>query len=190
MNSRSERLRSRPSPQRTARPPPGPVPSLHLPSFERFRIAGELDVWVARRRNVPEISVRLVLEAGASAEPESSAGLAELTGRLISEGAGERDAMGVADWLGRMGASFHVGVSYDVVTLSLRGLSEVTVEALDFLATVVREPRFELGEVERVRSERLDEIARENDEPAVVADHLLIEAIYGSHLYGRPASGA
>lgn len=177
------------SPDRTRRPPPGPVRRLRLPDFERFRLSNGLEVRVAENRRVPEVSLRLVIEAGAGAEAESQGGVAELTGRLLTEGAGERGAYAVATWLDRLGAGFHAAVSYDAAVLSMHFLSEVTEEALAFLATVVREPRFDEEEVERVRAERLDEIEREQDEPATVADHRLIEAVYREHLYGRPAAG-
>lgn len=177
------------APDRSHRPPPGAVRPLRLPRFDRFRLSSGLDVHVAERRDVPEVSLRLAVEAGVSAEPEGQGGVAELTARLLTEGAGERDAREMAVWLDRLGVGFRAHVSYDVASMSMHCLSEVTEEALDFLATAVREPRFEAAEVERVRDERLDEIDRERDEPAVVADHRLIEAVYGNHPYGRPAAG-
>ncbi len=177
------------APDRSRRPPPGPRRPLRLPTFRHDRLSNGLALHVAENHEVPEVSLRLVLQAGAAAEPDGRAGVAELTARLLTEGAGERDARGVAVWLDRLGAAFHASVSYDFATLSMHFLSEVTEEALDFLATVARQPRFEEEEVERVRAERLDEIERERDEPATVADHELIEAIYGSHPYGRPAAG-
>lgn len=175
---------------RTRPPAPDPVPELRLPEFRRFRLDGGLEVRVAERHDLPEVSLQLLVEAGASAEPSDRAGVAELAGRLLTEGAGSRDAMGVAEWLDRLGAVFHAAIRYDVATLSMHFLSEVTPGALDFLATVVREPRFDPEEVERVRKERLDEIERERDEPAIVADLALVEAIYGGdHLYGRSSGG-
>ena len=57
------------------------------------------------------------------------------------------------------------------------------------LAAETRDPCFDPDEFERLQGERLDEIARELDEPAVVADHALISAIYEDGLYGRPIRG-
>ena len=191
-------------PGRSHRPVPGPVPALRLPELERFRLGTGLRVWVGEAHAVPEVSIRLLVEAGASAEAPVSAeaggerdgssgpappGVADLVGRLLTEGAGERDATRMAEWLDRLGASFGASVRYEGAVLSMDLLSEVLPEALDFLAVAVRAPRFEPQEVERVRSERLDALRRQLDEPAIVADHALIEAIYGSHLYGRPAGG-
>ena len=182
--------RTRPdAPDRRSRPPSGPVRPLRLPSFERWRLDNGLEVRVAEAPEVPEVAIRLVVEAGASTDPPGQEGVAELTGRLLTEGAGERDTMEVARWLDRLGAVFRARVGYDVATLSLHALSETFDPALEFLATVSRRPRFAAEEVSRVRSERLDEIEREHDEPAIVAGRALIDGIYGAHRYGTPAAG-
>jgi zinc protease len=174
---------------RTDRPAPGPAPELELPAFHTAQLDNGLGLWLAERRTVPEVSLRLVVEAGAVVDPHDQAGAAELTARLLTEGSGDRDAVAVARWLDHLGASFRVSVQYDVAIISMHFLSDVTEGALDFLASVVREPRFEPSEVERIRAERLDEIARERDEPAIVADHALIASIYGEERYGIPAAG-
>jgi len=138
---------------------------------------------------VPEVSLRLVLEAGAGGEPQRQAGLAALTARLLTEGTADRDAIEMARWLDRLGVGFHASAGYAVSVLSIHTLTDVLDEALEFLAAVVCTPTFPDHEVERVRSERLDEIERQTDEPSVVANHALIEALFGEGLYSRPIGG-
>jgi predicted Zn-dependent peptidase len=162
---------------------------LELPLFHRFRLDNGLRLLVAENPKLPEVSLRLILEAGAAAEQPELGGVAELTGRLLSEGAAGRSALEMAAWLDRLGAAFGASVGYDVSSLSMHFLSDVSDGALDYLRAVVREPAFEEEEVTRVRQERLDEIERHLDEPAVLADLRLIRTIYGDHPYGRPAGG-
>ncbi|MEE8595475.1 MAG: pitrilysin family protein [Gemmatimonadota bacterium] len=174
---------------RTRPPPSEELRPLELPLFHRFRLDNGLKLLVAENRKLPEVSLRLILEAGAAAEQPELGGVAELTGRLLSEGAAGRSAMEMAAWLDRLGAAFRASVGYDVASLSMHFLSDVSDGALDYLRAVVREPAFEEEEVARVRQERLDEIERHLDEPAVLADLRLIRTIYGGHPYGRPAGG-
>lgn len=172
------------------RPPPAGSPRpMELPAFQRFDLDNGLRILVAENHKLPEVSLRLIVEAGVAGEPPERGGVGALTGRLLTEGAGERSALEMAAWLDRLGAAFGAGVGYDVATLSMHFLSDVTGGALDFLRSVVREPAFESDEVSRVRQERLDEIERNLDEPSVLADHRLIRTIYGDHPYGRPAGG-
>lgn len=177
------------SPDRTRPPEPGDLPPLRLPEFRRFELSDGPDVWVAEEPKLPEVSLQMVVEAGAVAEPRGAPGLAELTARLLTEGAGGRSAPETARWLDRLGAAFRASAGYDVATLQLHTLSDVLDGTLDFLRAVVREPAFAPAEVARVRDELADELERERDEADVVADHTLVRAIYGDHRYGTPSSG-
>lgn len=177
------------APDRSRPPAAGEVRPLRLPGLEAFSLSGGLEVLVGEDHQLPEVSLRLLLEAGAAAEPGGLEGVAELTGRLLTEGAAGRSALEVAAWLDRLGASFSVSAGYDVSILSLHLLSDVLEGGLDFLTAVVREPAFAAQEVERVRQERLDQIDRDLDQPEVVADYALIRAVFGDHRYGTPAAG-
>ena len=174
---------------RSSPPESGTRPALRLPRSERYSLTNGLDVLILARPGLPEASLRLITEAGAALEPESECGVAELTGRLLTEGAAGRDAMQMAEWLDRLGAAFTVSASYDVTMVSMHSLSETLSGALDYLAAATREPDFSVAETERVRQERLDEIERDRDEPSIVATRRLISAVYGEHPYGRPADG-
>jgi zinc protease len=174
---------------RTRPPQSTPRPRLRLPRFERRQLANGLDVWILPRRVLPEVSLRLITEAGAAVEPSGECGVSELTGRLLSEGAGRRDAMEMAEWLDHLGATFTVSTSYDVTMVSMHSLTDTLTGALDFLAAAIREPSFAGTETSRVRQERLDEIERDRDEPAIVASRRLAAVIYGDHPYGRPSDG-
>jgi zinc protease len=62
-------------------------------------------------------------------------------------------------------------------------------DALDIMTEVITEPAFETSEVDRLRDERLDEIAAGLDEPRMVAGLRANEAIFGGHPYGVRAGG-
>lgn len=173
-----------------SRPPrPETFRELELPPVERFRLSSGVRVRVLERPRLPEVSIRLAVDAGAVTEAPDRSGVAELTGRLLTEGADGRSAMEVAEWLDRLGAGFSATVTYDAAVVSMHLLEDTLAESLDFLRSVVRDPAFEPEEVERIRDERLDEIERDRDEPDTVADETLVASVYGSHPYGRPSDG-
>ncbi|HKK27124.1 MAG TPA: pitrilysin family protein [Gemmatimonadota bacterium] len=177
------------APDRSSPPPSAELRAVELPELEAFRLDNGLRVLVGEDHRLPEVSLRLIVEAGASADPAGHEGAAELTGRLLTEGAAGRGAQEVAAWLDRLGASFSVSAGYDVTILSLHLLSDVLDGGLDVLRAVAREPSFAEAEVDRVRQERLDEIDRDRDKPEVAADHTLIRAVFGDHRYGTPSAG-
>ena len=177
------------TPDRTGRPPAGAPRPLVLPGFERRTLPNGLRVEYAGRRGVPEVSLRLVLESGAGVEPAARAGLAELTARLLTAGTPGRDAMDIARRLDRLGAGYRAAAGYSVSTISMHFLSDMLEQALDFLADTVLDSEFPEGEVDRLRSERLDQIDRQRDDPATVANLATIAELYGDGLYGRPVGG-
>lgn len=180
---------SAPAPERSRPPEPSGARPLQLPEIRRFRLSSGVPVRVLERDDLPEVSLRVLVEAGAATEPPARSGISELTGRLLTEGADGRSAREMARWLDRMGASLQVRVGHDVAMVSMHLLSDVLPDALEYLQAALRAPEFEADEVERVREERLDEIERHRDEPGTVADEALEAAIFGTHPYGRPAAG-
>ena len=62
-------------------------------------------------------------------------------------------------------------------------------EAADLLTDFVARPRVDPEELERERGVVVQEIARANDQPAVMAEHLIDEAAFGDHPLGRPVLG-
>lgn len=172
---------------RGRRPAPGPAPAIRLPHFQRFRLANGLRVLAVRHDNLPQVSARLVLPFGAAEDPRRRAGTALLVARALTEGTTERPAGDVAEWLDLLGVRFRVDVDHDATTLGLRILSHVLDGAFEFLAEVVACPAFEAQEVQRLRDERLDEIASGLDEPRIIASLRLGELTFGEHPYGvRP----
>ena len=176
-------------PDRSRPPAPESPRPLQLPEIESFRLSSGIPVHVLERPDLPEVSLRVLLEAGAAAEPVSRSGISELTGRLLTEGAAGRSAQAMARWLDRMGASFSVQVGHDVAMVSMHLLRDTLPDALDYLRATLRSPAFEADEVARVRKERLDQIERDQDEPSSVADEAVDAAVFGGHPYGRPADG-
>ena len=62
-------------------------------------------------------------------------------------------------------------------------------QAADLLTDFVGRPRIDGDELNRERGVVVQEIARANDQPAVMAEHLIDEAAFGDHPLGRPVLG-
>src|SRR6185312_7795470 len=62
-------------------------------------------------------------------------------------------------------------------------------EAADLLTDFVGRPRIDAEELDRERGVVVQEIARANDQPSVMAEHLIDEAAFGDHPMGRPVLG-
>jgi predicted Zn-dependent peptidase len=80
--------------------------------------------------------------------------------------------------------------SHDLVAYHITSRAERALEAADLLTDFVARPRIDPEELDRERGVVVQEIARANDQPAVMAEHLIDEAVFGNHPLGRPVLGS
>jgi predicted Zn-dependent peptidase len=89
----------------------------------------------------------------------------------------------------RMGAVLNAYTSHDLVAFHITCRAEVVGEAIDLLTDFVGRPKIDADELDRERGVVIQEIARANDQPSVVAEHLIDRAAFGDHPLGRPVLG-
>ena len=95
-----------------------------FPPIGKTRFSNGLDVWTVEHGTLPVATMVLLVRAGSAADPPDRPGLASLTGDMLDEGAGDRDALGVHDALARIGAQFDTEVGPDATFLTLTTLSK------------------------------------------------------------------
>jgi predicted Zn-dependent peptidase len=88
-----------------------------------------------------------------------------------------------------MGAMINAYTSHDLVAFHITCRAEVAPQALDLLTDIAGRPRLDQDELDRERGVVIQEINRANDQPAVVAGHLIDRAAFGDHPLGRPVLG-
>jgi zinc protease len=175
---------------RSRAPEPGPVRLFEFPAVTRDRLGNGVTLLHARHGDMPLVTVRVVLEAGAAAERPGEEGLAWLTSHAL-EGGTTRLAGDALAWeLERLGAELHVWTGWDAVNVAITTRSDRLSAALRLLAEIVREPAFPEREVERMRAEQLAELMRRSTEPRSLADDAALGCIYAADApYARPLQG-
>jgi zinc protease len=136
---------------RSRLPALGPDPSIQFPRFGRHRLDNGLDVWTVEHRDLPVLSLGLLLPVGASGDPADRPGLAAFTADMLDEGTRTLDAMALHDRLARMGAQLETEVGSDAQLLSLGTLARFAKESLALLAEIIKQPRFDPEDVRRRR---------------------------------------
>jgi len=160
-----------------------------FPTISKSQLPNGLAVWSVRHGAVPVATMVLMVRAGSSADPAARPGLASLTGDMLDEGAGARDALEVHEALTRIGAQFDTEVGPDATFLTLTTLTKFRPEGLALLSDLVVRPRFDPGEFERVRQLRTNRLRQLRDVPSATADRAFATALYGDHPYGHLAIG-
>jgi zinc protease len=174
---------------RATAPQPGPPRPYHFPDVTRKTLANGLEVLVTENHNAPIVSLRALVRSGSDHDTPELAGLASLVAELLDEGAGDRDAIRLAEDIGLLGGAMGTGSDWDASYISVDVLSRNLAPLVDILADIIQRPRFDDDSLERVRSERLMEILQQRDEPGAIAGKRFARLLYGTGAYGNSTSG-
>jgi zinc protease len=170
-------------------PDPLPESSWKLPAVTRTTLPNGLRLLTAENHGSPLVAVRLLVRTGAASDPSDHAGLASMTADMLDEGAGRLTAIEIAERISSLGIEASAESGFDGTIIAMDVLSRNLAEALDVLSVMVRDPRFDAKELERVRKERLATILQQRQNATIVANERFGEAVFGEAGYGRPASG-
>jgi predicted Zn-dependent peptidase len=170
---------------RSRLPPVGPDVSVRFPAVTRDVLPSGLRVWSARQRDVPVVTLALVVPNGSAADPPERPGLAALTADLLDEGSGDRDAIAMHEALARIGAQLDTDTGYDATVISLVTLSRFHREALHLLADIVFRPRLAEEDFHRVRELRCNRLVQMRDLPAALVEEAFVGELFGGHPYGH-----
>ncbi len=135
-------------------------------------------------------TVLVAFDAGARTERPEENGMAHFLEHLVFKG-GEKydDYRKVNQTAETMGAVLNAYTSHDLVAFHITCRAEVAAEAIDLLTDFVGRPKLDAEELDRERGVVIQEIARAQDQPSVLAEHLIDRAAFGDHPLGRPVLG-
>ena len=136
------------------------------------------------------MTILVAFDAGARTERPEENGMAHFLEHLVFKGGEKypnyRDVNEAAE---RIGAVLNAYTSHDLVAFHITARANKALEAADLLTDFVGRPRIDGEELNRERGVVVQEIARADDQPAVMAGHLIDEAAFGNHPLGRPVLG-
>ncbi len=161
-----------------------------MATIARMELANGLPLY---RVNIPgtrAVTLLVAFDAGARCELPEENGMAHFLEHLVFKGGQKyptyRDVNQAAE---AIGAVLNAYTSHDLVAFHITARAERAGDAADLLTDFVGQPRIDPEELERERGVVVQEIARANDQPAVMAEHLIDEAAFGDHPLGRPVLG-
>jgi predicted Zn-dependent peptidase len=179
------------APDRSHPPQPGPVPALKLPTIQKRTLSNGLPVWIVERHEVPIVQVNLVVLSGTGDDPAGKFGIASLTASMLTEGAGRRSALEIADAVDFLGADLVTNSGSDASAVRLNVPVARLADALSVMADVAERPTFPEAELARLKLQRLTSVIQARDNPEAIGQLGYARVLYGTtHRYGTALSGA
>ena len=176
-------------PGRFVLPDVGTPSPVTFPAIHRHALANGTRVWFIPHTGVPAVTASMLIDGGVAGDPPDRYGLASLVGALVTEGAGGRDSIAMADAVARIGAHLAVESAADVTTITLTTLAEHFETGMGLLADVVRRPAFVPSDFDRARDLRRSRLIQASRVPSTIADRALLHAVFADHPYGHGAFG-
>jgi predicted Zn-dependent peptidase len=161
-----------------------------VPSIIHTLLSNGLPLYRISVEGTRSTTILVAFDAGARTERPEENGMAHFLEHLVFKGGEKypnyRDVNEAAE---RIGAVLNAYTSHDLVAFHITARANKALEAADLLTDFVGRPRIDGDELNRERGVVVQEIARANDQPAVMAGHLIDEAVFGDHPLGRPVLG-
>jgi predicted Zn-dependent peptidase len=173
---------------RESPPESGPARETPFPKVERTELPNGLQLQVIQAHTLPLVQLRIVVKTGSAADGDLT-GLAALAARMLKDGGAGRYSS--KDLLGKvetLGGDLGVEVDADSTVLSLAVAREHFEEAVDLLALVAREPRWDGSEFTKLKKRQVQRVTdRAKSSGAWTATMLLFRELYrlpaGVHPY-------
>ncbi|HQU81925.1 MAG TPA: pitrilysin family protein [Pyrinomonadaceae bacterium] len=172
-------------------PKPQADPKFNLPSIDKKKLSNGLNVWFVQQKELPIVSMNLVLNAGGAADPQDRAALSSFTASLLNSGTKTRSAVEIANQLQSIGANVNAGSGWDSANVSMQTLTRNLDKALDIYADVIKNPTFPADELENIRRRALVGFIQRKDNPNAISGVVYSKLLYGKdHPYGKSLTGS
>jgi predicted Zn-dependent peptidase len=161
-----------------------------MPTITETTLPNGLPLYRIAIEGTRAVTILVGFDAGARTERPEENGMAHFLEHLVFKGGEKyptyRDVNEAAE---SIGAVLNAYTSHDLVAFHITARATRGLEAADLLTDFVARPRIDGEELDRERGVVVQEIARANDQPATIAEHLIDEAAFGAHALGRPVLG-
>ena len=164
--------------------------ALAIPQIQQWQTSNGADVLFIPTPELPMVNIDISFDAG-SARDGDHPGLACLTSNVMDESVGDLDSNARAERLSELGATIGHDCGRDMGTVSLRSLTrpDLLAPALDILHKVLRQPRFDQDDLDRVRAQTLAALQQQEQSPGSVASLAFYRSLYRDHPYAHNTLG-
>jgi len=159
-----------------------------LPKYQQFKLPNGLTVYLMEQKEVPVISVSMVIPAGAIYDG-NKAGLASLTATALKHGTISYSRAALDEALDFMGASISTFASKESSGIAAKFASKDKEKVLEMIKEVLLNPAFDGNEFEKEKKNLLTNLEQQKESPRSVMPAYFDKFMFGNHVYGNIIQG-
>lgn len=167
-------------------PPVGGQPKPFVfPKQEVYMLPNGMKVTLVQYGSVPKVAFQATIYAGTKDDAKGKKAVSEMVGSMLKEGTKNRTAEQIARETAEMGGGINVGTGTDSTTITGEVLSEFDAKFVALMADVMLNPNFKAEDLERLRANKLRNLAVSGTQAGTQAWRKFREIIFQNHPYGQ-----
>ncbi len=164
--------------------------SAHAIEVNTAALNHDVDVWYATNETLPIVDVAMSFEgAGTASDPKGKEGLASFAAAMLTEGAGDFDALSFARALEEKAIRIDATTTEDRLVVRVHALREHAETAGSLLTLALTRPHFAETDIARIRDATLSELALLEEDPNYLASRQFNQRAFSGHPYANPPYG-
>lgn len=168
-------------------PAPSAPRAVKVPPIQSKKLPNGLTIASVERKNVPLVTVSLLIKSGAAFEGEE--GLANMTAALLTRGTKTRTATQIAEQMEFLGGRISSTANWNSTVVNINVASDKLEAALAIMSDVVLHPMFAPKEIELFKSQTIDNLNVALKQPTSLAGAVASRYAFGEHnAIGTPES--
>lgn len=165
-------------------PAPSAPKSVKVPAVKEKTLRNGLTVAVVERKNVPLVTVSLLVRSGANSEDFAKAGLANITASMLTKGTKTRSATQIAEQIEFLGGSIGSSAGWNGSSVTIGITSDKIDQAMAILSDVVLNPKFDQKELDLLKTQIQDGLAYNLTQPGFLANYVASVYSFNEHPSG------
>ncbi len=160
-----------------------------MPEYTRYNLKNGLEVVLVEDHQTPLVDIRLIIKSGPACDQTDRAGLAAVTGDVLTEGSEnypDEMLMAAAD---SVGGQLYFNASREALYYYGNFMSRDIELAIKLLADAMVRPQMTLESLERIKNKAYSVVMQERAVTNIRIRNILYSSIYGESGFGLPAFG-
>ena len=161
-------------------PKPGPTPELRVPTWTTAKLSNGATLIVSERHDLPLVSFSMTFLGGTNQfETAGKVGVAGFTTSMLREGTATRTGEKLSLDLQLLGTNVGFGLGGESGSVSFLSTADKFAPTLEIMADMLLNSTFPAASLERLRQQRLVQLAQANANPSFIGNRVFSRVLYG-----------
>lgn len=171
--------------QKEVRPADAEPKAFAFPKQETYTLRNGMSVTLVQYGTDAKVAMQTVIRVGSINESGDKPWISDMVATLLKERTSSRSASQIALETTEMGGSIFTSAGTDKTIIGGEVLSEFETRFLNLLADVVLNPKFAAEDIEKIRENKICELAINRVQPGSLAWEKFRQNVFPNHAYGK-----